>query len=164
MSMNKIASTIKGEFYGMDVTIINKKTIRVMSYGNVYVASISLGANRVQALKAFQEAEAYNGPSIIIAYAPCIAHGIDMMKTQVEEKRAVECGYWPLYRYNPQLEKPFIWETKDPAGNFQEFIKSERRYSTLTKTAPKEAEELFKLAEKDAKRRFNFFKNMGSIM
>lgn len=135
-----------------------------MSYGNVYVASISLGANRIQSLKAIQEAEAYKGPSIIIAYAPCIAHGIDMMKTQVEEKKAVECGYWPLYRYNPQLEKPFIWETKDPTGNFQEFIRSERRYSTLTKTAPKEAEKLFKLAEEDAKRRFNFFKNMGSIM
>ncbi len=135
-----------------------------MSYGNVYVASISLGANRIQSLKALQEAEAYNGPSIIIAYAPCIAHGIDMMKTQVVEKKAVECGYWPLYRYNPQLEKPFIWETKDPTGNFQEFIRSERRYTTLTKTAPKEAEELFKLAEEDAKRRFTFFKNMGSIM
>lgn len=135
-----------------------------MSYGNVYVASVALGANRVQTLKAFQEAEAYNGPSIIIAYAPCIAHGLNMMKTQTEIKRAVECGYWPLYRYNPQLEKPFIWESKDPKGDFQDFIRNERRYSTLTKTAPKEAEELFKLAEKDAKRRLNFFKNMGSIM
>jgi len=135
-----------------------------MSYGNVYVASIALGANRIQALKAFQEADAHKGPSIIIAYAPCIAHGIDMMKTQTEEKRAVDCGYYPLYRYNPALEKPFIWETKDPTGNFQEFIRSEGRYTQLKKTAPEMAEQLYAEAEKDAKRRFKFMKDLGSIM
>ena len=135
-----------------------------MSYGNVYVAQIALGANRIQALKAIQEAEAYNGPSIIIAYSPCIAHGFDMMKTQLEQKRAVDCGYWALYRYNPTLEKPFTWETKDPQGNFQEFIKGERRYTALYKTAPKEADLLFQEAEKDAKRRLGFFKKMGDIM
>ena len=135
-----------------------------MVYGDVYVASISLGANRLQTLKAFQEAEAHDGPSIILAYAPCIAHGIDMMKTQVRQKLAVECGYWPLYRYNPSLEKPFIWESKEPKGNFQEFIKSERRYTSLKKTAPKMAEELYKNAEEDAMKRFEFFKNMGTIM
>ncbi len=135
-----------------------------MTYGDVYVASISLGANRNQALKAIKEAGEHKGPSIIIAYAPCIAHGINMMKTQVEQKRAVECGYWPLYRYNPNLEKPYIWETKEPTGNFQEFIRSERRYTALMKTAPEEAERLFAEAEADAKRRWEFFKNMGTIM
>ena len=79
-----------------------------MSYGYVYVASVSMGANRAQVIKAISEAEAYNGPSIIIAYAPCIAHGIDMSKTQTEEKRAVDCGYWPLYRYNPTLDRKSV--------------------------------------------------------
>ncbi len=135
-----------------------------MSYGTVYVASIAMGANRAQTLKAFQEAEAYDGPSIILAYAPCIAHGIDMMKSQVEMKRAVDCGYWPLYRYNPTLEKPFTWETREPKSDFQEFIRSERRYTTLLKTAPDEAEALFAEAEADAKKRMKFYKNMGEIM
>jgi pyruvate-ferredoxin/flavodoxin oxidoreductase len=135
-----------------------------MSYGDVYVASISMGANRNQTLKAFLEAEAHNGPSIIMAYSPCIAHGINMMKSQTEEKRAVEAGYWPLYRYNPAAEKPFIWETKAPTGNFQEFIRSERRYTSLLKTAPDQAEALFKEAEEDAARRMDFFKKLGEIM
>ncbi len=139
-----------------------------MSYGYVYVASIAMGANRMQTLKAFQEAEAYNGPSIIMAYSPCIAHGIDMMKSQTEEKRAVDSGYWPLYRYNPQLAKEgkpaFIWESKDPSMSYQDFIRSERRYATLLKTAPKEAETVFKEAEEDAKRRMSFFKKLGEIM
>ena len=135
-----------------------------MSYGNVYVASIAMGANRNQTLQAFREAEAYDGPSIILAYAPCIMHGFDMMKTQTEQKRAVDCGYWPLYRYNPMNEKPFKWEAKEPTGDFQEFIRGERRYTTLFKTAPKEAEALFKQAEEDAKRRMAFYKNMGEIM
>ncbi|HBC86110.1 MAG TPA: pyruvate:ferredoxin (flavodoxin) oxidoreductase [Lentisphaeria bacterium] len=139
-----------------------------MSYGNVYVASIAMGANRPQTLKAFQEAEAYKGPSLIIAYSPCIAHGIDMMKSQTEEKRAVEAGYWPLFRYNPMLVKegksPFIWETKDPSASYMDFIKSERRYTALLKTAPAEAEAVFKLAEEDAKRRMTFFKKLGEVM
>jgi pyruvate-ferredoxin/flavodoxin oxidoreductase len=135
-----------------------------MIYGDVYVASISLGANRVQTLKAFQEAGAHKGPSIILAYSPCIAHGIDMMKTQERQKLAVECAYWPLYRYNPALEKPYIWETKEPTGNFQEFIRSERRYGALMKTAPDMAEKLYVEAEADAKKRFQFFKNFGTIM
>jgi len=136
-----------------------------MSYGYVYVASIAMGANRNQALQAFLEAEAYPGPSIIMAYAPCIAHGIsDMMKTQTEEKRAVECGYWPLYRYNPMEANPFKWECKEPSADFQEFIRSERRYTTLFKTAPNEAEGILKEAEVDAKRRMNFYQKMGEIM
>ena len=135
-----------------------------MSYGNVYVASISMGANRQQALTAIREAEAHKGPSIILAYAPCIAHGINMSKSQVEAKRAVEAGYWPLYRYNPALEKPFIWETKEATASFQEFIRSENRYKSLFKTCPADAEELFALAEADAHRRMSFYKNLGEIM
>jgi len=158
-----IAAVAKFANAGMRMT---KKNLgfMCMSYGYVYVASVSMGANRNQTLKAFQEAAAYDGPSIIMAYAPCIAHGIDMSKTQTEEKRAVESGYWPLYRYNPTQDKPFTWEAKEPTLDFQEFIKSERRYSTLTKTAPKEAEALFQQAEEDAKRRMAFYKNVGDIM
>ncbi len=137
-----------------------------MSYGYVYVASIAMGANRMQTIRAFREAEAYNGPSIIMAYAPCIAHGIDMAKTQTEEKRAVDSGYWPLYRYNPSAPEGerFIWETKDPKDSFQDFIRSERRYTSLLKTAPDEAEKLFNEAEEDAKRRMAFYKNLGGLM
>ena len=136
-----------------------------MSYGYVYVASVALGADRGQTLKAFQEAEAYNGPSIIFAYAPCIAHGIDMSKTQTEQKRAVEAGYFPLYRYNPEnQEAPFTWDAKDPKGSFQEFIKSEGRYKSLMKTNPSEAEALYEKAEKDAATRMSVFKAVGELL
>ncbi len=136
-----------------------------MSYGYVYVASVALGADRGQTLKAFQEAEAYNGPSIIFAYAPCIAHGIDMSKTQTEQKRAVEAGYFPLYRYNPENpEAPFTWDAKDPKGSFQEFIKSEGRYKSLMKTNPSEAEALYEKAEKDAATRMSVFKAVGELL
>ena len=137
-----------------------------MSYGYVYVASVAMGASRLQTQKAFQEAVAYDGPSIIMCYSPCIAHGIDMMKSQDEEKRAVESGYWPLYRFNPENEpgKRFIWETKEPKSSFQDFIRSERRYSALVKTAPDMAEQLYKEAEDDAKRRMEFLKNIGQFM
>ncbi len=138
----------------------------MMSYQNVYVASIAMGANRVHAQKALQEAAAYNGPSIVFAYSPCINHGINMMKSQVTEKRAVEAGYWPLFRYNPALEdgKRFSWDTRTVTGDYQEFIKGERRYSSLYKTNPTQAEELFARAEADAKRRMEFYKNVGEIM
>ena len=135
-----------------------------MSYGNVYVASIAMGANRQQALTAIREAEAHKGPSIILAYAPCIAHGINMTKSQTEAKRAVEAGYWPLYRYNPANEKPFTWETKEAISSFQDFIRSENRYKALYKTAPADAEDLFARAEADAKRRMDFYKNLGEVM
>lgn len=137
-----------------------------MSYGYIYVASISLGANRMQAQRALQEAAAYNGPSIVVAYAPCIAHGIDMSKSQVEEKRAVKAGYWPLFRYDPTSEagSRFNWESKKQDGDFQEFVRGERRYTALLKTAPDEAEKLFQEAEQDAKKRMEFFQKLGSIM
>ncbi len=135
-----------------------------MSYGYVYVASVALGADRMQTLKAFQEAEAYDGPSIIFAYAPCIAHGIDMSKTQTEQKRAVEAGYYPLYRYNPANEQPFSWDAKEPTGNYQEFIKSEGRYKSLLKTNPEAANELYAKAEVDAQKRMAVFKSVGELI
>ena len=135
-----------------------------MSYGYVYVASVALGADRMQTLKAFQEAEAYNGPSIIFAYAPCIAHGIDMSKTQTEQKRAVEAGYFPLYRYNPENEQPFTWDAKEPKGSYQDFIRSEGRYKSLMKTNPDSAEELYAQAEDDATKRMAVYKAVGELM
>lgn len=135
-----------------------------MSYGYVYVASVSLGADRGQTLKAFQEAEAYDGPAIIFAYSPCIAHGIDMSKTQTEQKRAVDAGYFPLYRYNPANEQPFTWDAKDPKESYQDFIRSEGRYKQLMKTNPAEAEALYKQAESDAAKRMAVFKAVGDLM
>ncbi len=136
-----------------------------MSYGYVYVASIALGADRGQTLKALQEAEAYDGPSIIFAYAPCIAHGIDMSKTQTEQKRAVEAGYFPLYRYNPaNPEAPFTWDSKDPKESYKEFIKSEGRYKSLLKTNPEHAEALYEQAEVDAAKRMAVYKSVGELM
>ena len=135
-----------------------------MSYGYVYVASVALGADRAQTLKAFQEAEAYDGPSIIFAYAPCIAHGIDMSKTQTEQKRAVDAGYYPLYRYNPASETPFTWDAKDPSGSYQDFIRSEGRYKSLLKTNPEAAEALYSQAESDAQKRMSVYKSVGELL
>ena len=136
-----------------------------MSYGYVYVASVALGADRAQTLKAFKEAESYKGPSIIFAYAPCIAHGIDMSKTQTEQKRAVEAGYFPLYRYNPDHpEAPFTWDAKDPKGSYQDFIRSEGRYKSLLKTNPEAAEALYTQAEEDAAKRMAVYKAVGELM
>jgi pyruvate-ferredoxin/flavodoxin oxidoreductase len=128
-----------------------------MSYGYVYVAQIAMGANQAQTIKAIAEAEAYPGPSIIIAYAPCINHGIraGMGTTQNEIKRAVEAGYWHMYRYDPRLtdegKNPFTLDSKDPTASFQDFINSEVRYSSLKLSFPDAAEELFAAAENDAR-------------
>lgn len=137
-----------------------------MSYGYVYVASIAMGANRAQTQKAIMEAESYNGPSLIIAYSPCIAHGFDMSQSQSEQKRAVEAGYWPLYRFNPLAEegKRFTWETKEPKSDYKEYIKGERRYTALMRTAPDEAEALYEEAAVDAKKRMEFLKNFGQLL
>ncbi|HPZ07625.1 MAG TPA: pyruvate:ferredoxin (flavodoxin) oxidoreductase [Candidatus Eremiobacteraeota bacterium] len=141
--------------------------LMAMSYGYVYVASVAMGANRNQTLKAFLEAEAYEGPSIIIAYSPCINHGINMRMTQDEQKLAVEAGYWPIYRYDPRLARdgknPLIFEAKDPKVSFDKYIKNENRYRTLTRICPGEAEALFEAAEKDAKRRFEYYKKLASL-
>ena len=140
----------------------------MMSYGYVYVAQIAMGADRNQTLKAIAEAEAYPGPSLIIAYAPCLNHGIEagMGKTQAQAKRAVEAGYWTLYRYNPQLaeqgKNPFTLDSKEPTASFQEFIRSEVRYSALARQFPETADALFAKAEADAKARRNVYKRLAA--
>ncbi len=138
-----------------------------MSYGYVYVAKVAMGADPNQLLKAVTEAEAYNGPSLIIAYAPCINHGINMGKSQAEEKKAVEAGYWPLYRYNPDLanegKNPFQLDSKDPKASFQEFILGETRYSALKKQFPEVADELFARAEKEASEKIDYYKKLTSL-
>ncbi len=140
--------------------------LMAMAYGYVYVASVAMGANKNQLLKAMREAESYKGPSLIIAYAPCINHGINMGKSQNESKLAVEAGYWPLYRYNPELtlegKNPFVLESKEPTGSFQEFINSEVRYSSLKKQFPEAAEKLFVQAEQDAKARLEMYKRLAA--
>jgi pyruvate-ferredoxin/flavodoxin oxidoreductase len=133
-----------------------------MVYGYVYVASVCMGADKNQFLKAIVEAESYSGPSLIIAYSPCINHGIDMGKSQEEGKKAVETGYWPLYRYNPLLaaegKNPFQFDSKEIKGDFQEFLQGEVRYSSLKRTFPEEADKLYKIAEEEAKARFEMYK------
>ena len=139
--------------------------LMAMSYGYVYVASVSMGANQNQLLKAVSEAEAYPGPSIVIAYAPCINHGINMGRTQAEEKRAVEAGYWPLYRFNPQLsdegKNPFALDSKEPTASYQEFLTSENRYRALKQEFPDVAENLFVKAENEAKKRLDTYKKLA---
>jgi pyruvate-ferredoxin/flavodoxin oxidoreductase len=146
---------------------IRKKDLGMMamSYGYVYVAQVAMGANQAQYFKALKEAEAYPGPSLIIAYSPCINHGLraGMGKTQHEQKLAVEAGYWHLYRYNPMLEdegkNPFTLDSKEPEwSKFQEFLKGEVRYTSLLKTFPEEAKVLFAAAEENAKWRFKSYK------
>ena len=141
----------------------------VMSYGHVYVAQVAMGASQNQYFKALKEAEAYPGPSLIIAYSPCINHGLrlGMGKTQLETKLAVEAGYWHNYRYNPLLEaegkNPFQLDSKEPDWNkFQEFLKGEVRYTSLKKSFPEVADNLFKQAEEDAKWRYNNYKRLAS--
>ncbi|MDL2230797.1 pyruvate:ferredoxin (flavodoxin) oxidoreductase [Bacteroidales bacterium OttesenSCG-928-L19] len=146
---------------------IRKKDLGMIakSYGYVYVAQVAMGANQGQFLKAVKEAEAFDGPSIIIAYAPCINHGIKsgMGKTQMEEKLAVECGYWHLWRFNPELDgtdkNPFVLDSKEPDwSKFQEFIQGEVRYSSLQATFPEEAKELFKATQNNALWRYEQYK------
>ena len=139
-----------------------------MSYGYVYVASVSMGADKNQLVKAMIEAESYHGPSLIIAYAPCINHGLTkgMGKSQLEMKLAVECGYWPLYRYNPQLaeegKNPFSMDSKAPTGDMQEFLRGEVRYSSLIKQFPDIAGGLLEQTEKDAMERLDYYKTLAS--
>jgi len=138
-----------------------------MTYGYVYVAQVAMGADKNQFMKAVLEAEAYDGPSLIIAYAPCINHGMrcGMGQSQAQAKRAVEAGYWHLYRYNPQLAKegknPFILDSKEPTASFRDFLMSEVRYTSLMKTFPEQAEELFAKAEQDAKEKYETYKKLA---
>jgi len=149
---------------------IRKKDLGMIltSYGYIYVAQVAMGASQTQWFKAIKEAEAFNGPSIIIAYAPCINHGLKegMGKTQLESKLAVECGYWHLWRYNPDLEakgeNPFVLDSKEPDWNkFQAFINSEVRFSSLVSTFPEEAKELFEATQKNAMWRYEQYRRMA---
>ena len=128
-----------------------------MSYGYIYVAQVAMGANPAQTIKAIKEAEAYPGPSLIIGYAPCEMHSIKkggMTNCQGEMKRAVDCGYWNLFRYDPSAEKPFALDSKEPAGGYRDFLMNEARYARLTNEFPERAEELFAKSEANAKVRY----------
>ena len=149
---------------------VRKKDLGMIAatYGYVYVAQIAMGANQSQTLKAIREAEAYDGPSLIIAYAPCINHGLKagMGKAQTEEANAVECGYWHLYRFNPDLEaegkNPMQLDSKEPDWTkFQDFLMGEVRYNSLKKVFPAEADELFQAAQKNAQWRYDGYKRMA---
>ena len=133
-----------------------------MDYGYVYVAQVSMGADMNQVVKAFSEAEAYHGPSIIIAYAPCINHGINMNKSQLEMKKAVDTGYWQLFRYNPELKEagknPFTLDSKEPTEDYQSFLMGEVRYASLAKQNPEAAKALFEKNEQDAREKRAFYK------
>jgi pyruvate-ferredoxin/flavodoxin oxidoreductase len=139
----------------------------IMTYGYVYVASVSMGANKNQLIKALVEAESYPGPSLILCYAPCINQGIfkGMGKSQEEEKLAVQCGYWPLYRYNPLLAKegknPFILDSKEPDGSLREFLEGENRYQLLKRTHPELAEKYWKELEEQINKRYQLLKKMA---
>jgi pyruvate-ferredoxin/flavodoxin oxidoreductase len=140
-----------------------------MTYGYVYVASVGMGANKQQMMKAITEAEAYDGPSLIMAYSPCINHGIKkgMGKAQEETKLAVESGYWPLYRFNPQLKEegknPFILDSKEPNGQLQEFLAGEVRYASLKKSFPEESKRLTVELEKQYRERYVALKRMAEM-
>ena len=137
---------------------IKKKDLAqiAMSYGYIYVAQISMGASYQQTLNAIIEAESYDGPSLIIAYAPCINHGNKngMGKSIATEKQAVESGYWNMLRYDPRKEQPLTVDSKAPTGSYQDFINSEVRYTSLKLSFPERADELFKKAEEQAKERY----------
>ena len=139
----------------------------MMSYGNVYVAQVAMGADKNQFMKAIIEAEAHQGPSIIIAYAPCINHGLreGMGRTVANEEQAVKCGYWHLYRFNPDVEagkNPFTLDSKEPTASFRDFIMAQVRYSALAKQFPEQAEELFEMAEENAKARLESYKRLAN--
>ena len=135
--------------------------LMAMSYGYVYVAQVAMGADMNQLIKAMTEAEAYKGPSLIIAYAPCINHGIKMNQAQAEIKKAVAAGYWTMYRYNPDLENPLTVDSKDPTESYQDFIKGENRYASLLRQFPDVAPALFEESEAEAKKRLETYKRMA---
>ncbi len=144
-----------------------KKSIGAImtTYGNVYVAQVAFGANPAQTVKAFAEAEAYDGPSLIICYATCIAQGIDMSKGIDEQKKAVACGHWPLFRYNPELEAqgrpPLVIDSKEPTISFEEYAYKENRYRALRQSKPELAAELMKQAEANVQRRWKYLKHLA---
>jgi pyruvate-ferredoxin/flavodoxin oxidoreductase len=146
-----------------------KKDLGMMavSYGNVYVAQVAMGSSDMQTLKAFLEADAYEGPSIIIAYSHCIAHGYDLVHGMDQQKAAVQSGYWPLYRYNPDLAKlgknPFQLDSRAPSLPLEKYIYNETRYTMLTHSDPEAAKHLLKLAEEDVHDRWRDYQNLAAM-
>jgi pyruvate-ferredoxin/flavodoxin oxidoreductase len=138
-----------------------------MCYGNVYVAQIAMGANDLQTVKAFLEAEAHDGPSLIIAYSHCIAHGINIRNGMNQQKLAVDSGYWPLYRYNPNNElegkNPFQLDSKAPKVKLEEFAYNEIRFKMLTKMAPEKAKVLMKEAQNDVMKRWRYYEQLAAM-
>jgi pyruvate-ferredoxin/flavodoxin oxidoreductase len=148
---------------------IRKKDLGMIAvdYGHVYVAKVAMGANPNQVIKAFEEAESYHGPSIILAYSPCIAHGIDMSRMMSHQKDAVNSGYWPLYRYDPRRahadQLAFQLDSRKPRMSFREFAQMEARFATLARTNPSEAERLFSLAQEDINDQWHFYEQMAGM-
>jgi pyruvate-ferredoxin/flavodoxin oxidoreductase len=148
---------------------IGKKDLGMIAvdYGNVYVAQVAMGGQPLQTLKAFQEAESYRGPSLILAYSHCIAHGIDMTTAMTHQKEAVTTGYWPLWRHDPRTggvgHKPFHLDSRKPTGPFREFAMKEARFAMLAQTNPGEAERLMTLAQKDIDERWHFYEQMAGV-
>ncbi len=138
--------------------------LMAMTYGSVYVAQVSIGANKQQFLNALTEAESYDGPSLIIAYSPCISHGVHMSKCMEEERRAVESGYFPLYRFDPRKEAPFTLDSKTVTADFQEFLIGENRFASLKKSRPEIAEKLFSEAEENSKKRLAFYQKLEQML
>ena len=140
-----------------------------MSYGYVYVAQVGMGADKQQLMKAITEAESYDGPSLIIAYAPCINHGLKkgMGKSQENIRDAVDSGYWNLYRYNPDLKKigrnPFTLDSDAPTASFRDFIMGQVRYSSLAKEFPDIAEKLYEMTEEDARQRYEGYRKLADM-
>jgi len=136
-----------------------------VNYGSVYVAKVAMGANDTHTLKTFLEAESYNGPSLIIAYSHCIAHGINMEKALDHQKNAVKSGYWPLFRYDPRLidenKNPFRLDSGAPAIKLEEYAYAQARYKMLTKSDPEHARELMILAQKDVNKRWEIYKKLS---
>jgi pyruvate-ferredoxin/flavodoxin oxidoreductase len=134
-----------------------------MAYGNVFVGQISLGANPLHAIKTIRAAEAYRGTSLIIAYAHCIGHGINMTAGMSLQKEAVACGYWPLYHYDPNAEtKPFSLDSKPPKGEFKDFAMQQARFAMLARAKPEESERLLKLGQEDINHRWNYYEQLAA--
>jgi pyruvate-ferredoxin/flavodoxin oxidoreductase len=147
---------------------VSKKDMGLMaiSYGYIYVAKIALGANQNQAIKAIVEAEAYNGPSLVLCYSHCIAHGIDMTTGYGEQKKAVESGHWPLYRFNPELEQagknPLQLDSKDPSIQLADFESGENRFQILKRSKPEISQNLLETAQKNITAKFKLLKQLAS--
>jgi pyruvate-ferredoxin/flavodoxin oxidoreductase len=138
-----------------------------MTYGNIYVAQVAYGANMTQLVRALQEAEAYDGPALIIAYAHCIAHGIDMETATDLHQDAVDSGFWPLFRYNPDLaaegQNPLVLDSKPPSKGVEDFVSKQNRFRTLQLSDPKRAERLLEALRKDVITRWKFYEQMANL-